>query len=155
MSRNYLTQNRATLLIDSIPDVNFSITSFNLPDINVGTIEVPTRFNVGKEGDDRLQFSDLVIEFIIDEDLKNWKQIYDWMNGIGIPISHRQYRGYSNRNLDGTMIIHSSHNNPITTIKFQELFPNSLSGPQFTEEEGDAVVRKSTVVFSLLSYTFN
>lgn len=148
---NYLSSNRATLQISGLEDVNFNITGFNLPDVTVDAVEVPTRFNPGKEANNRVTFSDLTVEFLVDEDLQNWISVFDWMTELGMPKEHN-YRGFKQRFSDATLIIYSSHNNPIVKFKFVEVFPNNLSGINFTEKDSETVMISATATFSVLYY---
>ena len=34
---------------------------------------------------DEVQFEEMSISFIIDENMKNWLSIYDWIIGLGAP----------------------------------------------------------------------
>lgn len=154
MSVNYLTSTRATLFIGKDEDaVAYSCTEFNLPGISIGSIEVPTRFNPGKELDDRVSFEDLEVTFIVDEDLTNWKNIFDWMVSQGMPVGHHQYRK-EKRKQDGSVQFYTSHNNIYASAKLYELMPVFLSGIVFTEGESETVVKTATARFTILYYEF-
>ena len=40
---------------------------------------------------DQLTFGNLLVSFIVDEELANYKTIHDWMVGIGFPKSRQQF----------------------------------------------------------------
>lgn len=148
---NYLSTSRATLQIQGLPEVEFNITSFNLPDVSVGVVDVPTRFNRGKEAGTNVEFTDLQIEFLVDEDLKNWQTVFEWIVKQSLPVEH-DYIGHKNRFSDGSLIIYSSHNNPIKKISLKELFPVSLGGIAFNETDNETVYQKANASFSVLYY---
>lgn len=152
MSINLLTSNRATFQLQGFPAFEASVTSFQLPAVSLSEVDVPTRFNRGKEAGTEVEFDQLSIEFLVNEDLSNWLEMFNWLISLGFPKDHAQYRGNDNRHSDGSLIVYSSHNNPELKFKFYELFPTNLSGIEFTEEDSDTLYRKATVTFSILYY---
>ena len=40
---------------------------------------------------DTLDFEDLEITFLVNEDLSNYREIHDWMIGIGFPKNNEQF----------------------------------------------------------------
>lgn len=152
MSINLLASNRATFEIAGFDKFIASVTGFELPSVSLPEIETPTRFNPGKESGTTVRYENLEIEFLIDEDLSNWLEIYNWIISLGMPEGHSQYRGHSDRNSDGNLTIYSSHNNIELQFKFYDMFPVSLTGIQFTEEDSDTVYRKATASFAFLYY---
>lgn len=152
MSINLLTSNRASFDLVGFPQFSASVTSFQLPEISLTEINVPTKYNTGKEAGTQVEFTQLSVDFLVDEDLSNWLEIYNWIISLGMPKDHAQYRGVNDRHSDGSLIVYSSHNNVQNKFKFYELFPLSLSGIEFTEEDSEAIYRKATATFSLLYY---
>ena len=39
---------------------------------------------------DKLQYGDLVIQFLVDEDMKNYLEIYKWLMALGYPDTVNQ-----------------------------------------------------------------
>ena len=40
---------------------------------------------------DKVQFGDLTIRFLVDEDLKNYMEIQKWIRGLGYPESEKTF----------------------------------------------------------------
>ena len=40
---------------------------------------------------DKLTYGDLNVSFLVDENLNNYKELHDWLTGLGFPQSHSQF----------------------------------------------------------------
>ena len=40
---------------------------------------------------DKLTFETLNITFLVDEELQNYRELWDWIVGMGSPVSHSQW----------------------------------------------------------------
>ena len=143
---NFLAGNRATLHIKGLEDLEFSIVQFNLPSIELPVSPVETKFLTGREAGDKPIYGDMVVHFIVDEDLKNYLAVYDWIQGL---IFQRKT---SPRNSDGMITIYSSHNNPIMKIKLYELIPAYVSELTFREAEPETTPIIVNAHFSMLYF---
>ena len=76
--------------LNNFPDVNYFCQSATLPGISINTISVPTPLKTIELSGDEVQFEELSIKFIVDENMKNWLSIYDWIVGIGFPTLEGQ-----------------------------------------------------------------
>lgn len=155
---NYLTPNRGIFTIVELPKVSFNVTAYGLPSIELPPVTNPSPLYQKALFGSKLLYGNLVIEFLVDENLENYLEIHDWMRGLGAPSNkekeHKPQKEkliYGNANL----IINSSHNNPVIDFQFIELTPISLSGLNFSEENQETVVMKATVEFAILRYDIN
>jgi len=161
------TQFRFDLL--KIPNTQYHITEVNLPGIAFGGDAVMnSRYTSMPFMGDTLDFSPLEIQFLVQENLQNWREIYDWMIGIGFPKSPTQFEnavneatqeGYTeptNNNLsnpnvltsDATLTILTNKNNPVIQIDFKNMYPTSLSGLTFNTQDTDASPMTSSVTMN-------
>ena len=86
INTSILNKNNFRLLIDKIPTVEYYVRSVNIPGLQF--TEVETGAGVGVDAffpGDKVSFDNLEVQFLVDEDLENFKEVYDWMNAI-IPI---------------------------------------------------------------------
>jgi hypothetical protein len=80
--------------------------------------------------------------FLVDEALKSWLEVHDWIRAMTFPTDFKEYRnlgllsktagirqatGLPPQYSDATLTILSSANNPSYTFKFYDVFPTSLS----------------------------
>ena len=76
---------------DRIPKVEWFCTNVNIPGITLGEASYPTPMtDIGITGD-KLTFETLTMTFLVDEELQNYRQIWDWLVGIGFPKNHNQF----------------------------------------------------------------
>ena len=115
-----------------------------------------------------MSFESLSVSFLVDEDLQNFKEMYDWMNAI-VPVSdpsaYESYVGTKktttgllsdvendlNQYSDITIVVNTNKNIPNKFFRFHDAFPISLSGIELQSgAETDAVV--ATVEFRFTYY---
>jgi hypothetical protein len=159
--------------IKKTPNVNWFIQSATIPSISLAKTQVTTPFVTFPVGGDHLIFDDLQITFRVDEDLANYKEIYNWMIGIGFPDNFDQFKNLAQKvpgkyntgnsgfvegtNIysDASLIILSSSMNPIFEINFVDLFPISLSELKFDSQLSSVQYLEATTSFTYRSFTIN
>ena len=117
---------------------------------------------------DKLDFADFTLRFLIDEDLKNYMQIQNWMRGLGFPESlqeiynefgetrelyKNQLSGEELLYSDATLEVLNSTLNPQFLVKFKGMFPISLTTLDFDATPTDADYFTGEVTFKYTVYT--
>ena len=94
---DYASPTQFRLVINQLPKVQFFTTAANLPGINLGeaVFSTPLR-QIPIQGDD-ITFENLSISFLVDENLENYKELHDWLIGIGFPQSRKQFKDFRTR----------------------------------------------------------
>ena len=127
--------------IAALPNTSFFVQTASLPGITLSPMEIglPQRqgiaLNTGV-----IQYEELSIAFLVDEYLKNWMEIYNWIIG---------YPSYTS----GVLTILSSSMNPTMEAHFKQLFPTSLSELAFDSTTADPTYHQATVSFKYTEYT--
>ena len=162
-----------------LPKVEFFTVSANVPEISGTPAIVNTPFkNIPTIGD-KLEYGNLSISFIVDEYLENYLSLHNWLTGIGFPKSRSQFTAHrdvtctmpdSQRSTssdigdvgnatpdkamysDANLIILSNKNNPIVEINFQDIFPISLGGLDYTQAATDVDNLIATAEFAYKIY---
>jgi hypothetical protein len=139
---DYLKPNGFRFVIKDLPNVSYTCQKVTLPELSIGGIEQQTPAQPIFFPDNVPQFGNFSIEFIVSEDMKNFKELYNWIialtdNNAQISkdfFTKRQLRYANLKNSkeaskysDATLFILNSSNNPRVAIKFIELFPTQLS----------------------------
>lgn len=145
---NYLTSNRATLQIVGLGEVEFSITSFNLPSLTLEYSAVPTPFLAGKEATSKPDFGEIQVTFLVDENMKNWLAVFDWMIDLSFTKSIKT------RFVDGSIIVYSSHNNEIIKFNLSEIVPIYLSDISFQESSAETAPITASARFAFTNMTY-
>ena len=160
-NRNFLSPTGFKFNIARTPKVDFFSSSARIPGITLGEIMVGNYLKSVPVPGDQIQFEDLQLEFIVDENLENFLEIHSWIYALGYPKTVQQFANLVNDrgdidNLqqfsDGTLTILNSQFNPMAYVKFTEMFPISLSTLQFTAAENDYTYFTATVTFKYLLY---
>ena len=115
-----------------IPGVNYFCQRVNIPGISLSNTIQSTPFaNIPIEGD-MLEFEDLTISFIVDEDMQNYLELYNWLHSLGFPERYSQYDNQTSKiKSDVNIIIHTNKSNPNYNVVFKDVFPVSLGVVNF------------------------
>ena len=86
-NRNFLSPNGFRFALRRSPQVAFFCNQANIPDMTLGVTEQATYLkNIPVPGD-KIEFGDLNLRFLVDEDLGNYMEIQKWIRGLGFPES--------------------------------------------------------------------
>ncbi len=160
---NLMSNLKFAFRIQRYPGINYFIQRVNLPGVSFPVTIRPTPFtDVPIEGD-HLVYEPLQVTFLVDEDLKNWNDMYTWMTGITFPRSFDEFRELKNQNIvispdygniysDVTLTILTNKSNPIANIFFRNAFPTVLTPIEFDTTNTDVSPITSTVTFRYTYY---
>ena len=153
---NYLYQTNFRFDIFRLPKFEYFIQSISLPGFGAtDVLEQPTRFVAAKHPNTKLSFQNLDVTFLVDEDLSNWREIYDWMRTIYLMDSHNKFEEKIGTHFsDGTLHTLNSAMLPNKEIRFRNLIPVSLSGFQFESSATDLTPITATITFAYDYYEF-
>ena len=169
-TKSFLSPLGLKFVIKKTPHINYFVQAVSLPSITLNRTDIPTPFVKLPIAGDHIDFGELTVTYKVDEDLKNYLEIYNWMVAIGFPDSFDQYKVVDeyrrSRNTgtvqpmsglgvysDATLTILSSAMNPVHNITFLNAFPTSLSELEFTATDSDVNYLTSTVTFAYQKYT--
>lgn len=163
---NPLSPNGFQFSITKLPEVSYFCQEVNLPEVTLPETYQATPFSDAKIPGDKLQYGDLTIQFIIDEDMNNYMAIHNWITALGFPRDKGQYKkwlddhdmlndselqkGYS----DGILAILNNNNAPSRAISFVDMFPTSLGALNFLSTSTDVQYLIGTATFSYSYYEF-
>ena len=162
-NRNYLSNVGFKFTLARFPKVDFFSNTANLPGLTLGTVNAPNYLKELPLAGDRLVFEDLTLQFIVDEQLENYLAVHNWMRGLGFPNSIEDFvdlvtdpddnsiqmdQQYS----DGTLLVLNNQFNSVARVKFEGLFPYSLSGLQFDATNQDYQTLTATATFKYTIY---
>ena len=119
--------------------------------MDLGVANHPTYLKDIPTPGDKVDFGDLNVRFLVDEDLGNYAQLQRWIRGLGFPESLQEFidlekdatmpANYYNQGddiySDGTLQILSSNFNAKFNVMFKDLWPYSLSTLNFDATDTD------------------
>ena len=176
---DYADPTKFAFKIMKLPTVEFFITQANIPGVNLGESIFPTPLKqIPVQGDD-LTFENLEISFLVDEKLTNYRELHQWLVGIGFPKARSQFSSFKSENADAfptnnqvkgeatntgvatgtqamygdaTLTVMTSKNNPIMEVRFSDLYPVSLSALQFDQQLTDTTYLTASCTFTYKLY---
>ena len=153
---NYLSPVGFRFGIEALPQTTWFLTSANLPGISLGEVPQPTPLMPTFVPGNDITFEPLNVTFIVDEDLQNWRELYDWLIGLGFPNDYNEYKSQKANQIhsDATLSLLNSNMQPNYRILFKDLFPTSLGEVSFDSSSADVDGIKATASFRYLSYSY-
>ena len=164
-NRNFLAPTGFKFTINRIPKVAYFCNQANIPSLDLGVATQPTYLKDIPTPGDKIDFGDLNVRFLVDEDLVNFMEIQNWMRGLGFPESLAEFNDLKNEAIlgpmgkstedvysDGTLQILSSNLVPKFQVVFNDLFPYSLSTVTFDATDTDIEYFTADVGFKYTLY---
>lgn len=152
LNLNYTSSNRAVLTIPKLTDTTFTINNFKIPSIRLPAAIQHTPFAAVPWMGDKVEYDDLKLEIIINEDITNWIELHDWLRNLGAPEDKAEFRTKAVEFVDAFVVIYNSHNNPILKVTFQNTVITDLEGIDFNESISEADVKKVEATFKYERY---
>ena len=141
---SYLAPTQFELLIKKLPNTKYFSTGVNVPSVSVAEVQQPT--NLGRNvliPGNKINFGEITVTFIVDENMENWTELYQWMSQITSSTDPEKYRslvGAARRAdlpydgsgdpdavySDMTIVVTTAANNPNRYIRIEGAFPTSL-----------------------------
>ena len=149
-NRNFLSPLGFQLKLELFEGVDFFCQSAGIPEIQMPFTEVPTRFRsfpVTPGGG--VTYGDLTLQFIVDEDLVNYKSVYDWIKKNGGAEEHSSDEIEFSQ---GELFITTSHYNVNHIISFERLFPVALTGLTMDATQTDTEYFTAQVTFKYTEF---
>lgn len=157
-NRNFLSPIGFRFTLSKYPKVSFFSNKANIPGINFGVAIQPNPYRDLPIPGDKLDYDDLRLEFMVDENMDNYLSIYNWLVGLGYPesmpqldnlVSNPRYNSKEIINLysDATLEVLNSNFNTSMKIHFKDLFPTSLNTLEFDATQRDYTYFTGVVTF--------
>jgi len=155
VNKNFLVPTGFTFALARSPNLNFFATRVQFPTVSLPTSNgMPTPFAKIQIPGDRIEFGAVDISFLLDEELQAYAEMAMWMQALGFPESFSQYRQLQSmpagmRDVsDGTLTILDSNFAPVSSFRFVDMFPTSISGVDMNTSATDATPIEMTVTFA-------
>ena len=129
---------------------NWQVQSFELPAISITTAKATSspKVNSFRIAGTGLDFDNLVVRFLLDENLEAWQETYKWLKELVDGYDHQPTNLYADA--ESTAAIHITTNNHSSLGKvftFRRLFPVKLGPIEFDATVTDPNTLSCTVVF--------
>lgn len=150
---NFLSPIQFKMKFNSLlnPNVEYFVQRVALPEISVnGAPYYTPQRNIVMPGD-KVEFAPLTVDFIIDEDMTNYREIYHWLTEI-VLTNDDSSTDYKARDL--VLQTYTSANNVNREIRFVDAIPTSLTSLDFNLVQLDFQYMIATVTFQYSYFKF-
>jgi hypothetical protein len=159
VNQNLAQPTRFQMVLARSPNVTFFCQTAILPSISVGYILSPTPFVDQKVPGEKLEYSSLPVTMLVDEDLKSYREIHDWMRGYSFPTDFSEYRNLGNQLKAGrgmntrpqysdlTITVFNNNWQPVAKWKFIDAFPTSLGELAYSSTDGPETIMVVDITF--------
>lgn len=163
---NFLSTVKFKFQLRKLPAVNYFCSAVNIPGKALSnTTSQPTPLQKMPLPGHQLNYEELVIRFRVDEKLHNYRELSNWIDGLGFPKDTDQYAQLKQENTqlnqqfgglfsDAVLHILDSDDNPIVNVIFRDAFPKSLTALEFKTGEDDTSYIEATAQFEYSYYDF-
>ncbi len=173
-NRAPLTQFGLKLGFSKIPKVTYFLQENPIPDISLDVVNRGTMVKDYPLPGTKMTYEDLVIKFLVDEDLVSWTEVYNWMVGLGAPESAEQFASLAKNDRDdhitvdplpknriqiparpihdATLHLYNSDNVHKWDVEFSDIWPFRLSGIRFATTDRAPEYAVATAHFKYTIY---
>ena len=167
-----------------LPKVEYFCTSVNIPGVSLSNVDIATPLKSIPVPGTILNYGDLEMSFLVDENLENYREIHGWLTGLGFPRDHKQAKtlvdaakdrfptgGKSDAVTDAgkvtgspmplgpvfsdaTLNVLTSKNTANIEVRFSDMFPVSLSALNFNQQAADVDYLSASVTMKYKIYEF-
>ena len=165
-NRNFLSPTGFIFKVDKIPKTSYFCNQASIPSLDLGVATQPTYLKDIDIPGDKIEFGDLNIRFLIDEDFGNYMEIQNWIRGLGYPEYVSQFEELQTGKVlptrfkrkentiysDAVLQILGSTMAPKFQVNFKDIFPVSLSTLTFDSTDTDIEYFTAEVSFKYTIY---
>ena len=161
-NKNFLSPIGFVFLLERARKCAFLCQKATIPNMSLGEVPIPTPGMVPIPIEGNMVYGDLEVEFIVDEDLRNYMEIHNWMRALGTPqnygerdVWNRNNRSHTSddpRYSDATLQVLNNNNLANFDVLFKSLFPTNLSGIPFDVTGNDNQFLTATATFKYVLF---
>lgn len=150
---NPLLINHHRFMLRRLPTMTYFCQSTNLPGASLTITNQHNLFTPIKRPSGNINHDLLMINFAVDENLKNWREIFEWMRQCADYENFDEYQEPKKHFSDeATLLVLTNKNNPAYRINFSGLFPLKLAQLNFDSKvtTGEFLYCEASFAFSTL-----
>jgi len=161
-NRNFLSGVAFKFNLSKFPKVDFFSNSARIPELSLELAQQSSYLkNIAVPGE-RLTYGDFTLRFLVDENMENYVSVYNWLKGLGFPETTQQFRDVTTDSkgqrdpkeafCDGTLRILNSNYREVGKVKFNDLFPTSITSLDFDATNTDVQYFTAEATFKYTIY---
>jgi hypothetical protein len=146
--------------IRELPKVSGFAQRFNMPGLRLGKARQVTPLVDFDIPGEKIEFEELEIAFLVDENIENFMEIYHWIVYLGFPRNTEQFKQMMNgrtrftETSDIILTTTTNKHNPNRRIHFVDAFPVNLTPVEFTNVDQTTTPLIASAMFGYKYYYF-
>lgn len=160
---NPLQPNKFQLNFSRTPTMQFFCQAISVPGISLSEIPRNTPFVDLYSPGEKAIYDVLNVTFVVDEELKSWLEIHNWIRALTFPKEFQEYRDLERMSKyvgntqrpqysDASLTFLSSSYTPTWRFKFFDCFPTSISAFVLSAQEGPENIITADATFRFAYY---
>lgn len=157
---NYLSPHNFLFQIKKTPNLNYNVQNVNLPGVSIDPPFQHTPFVKIPKSGEHIHYDDIMINYLVDERLKNYLEIHNWLKALGFPDTYEQFEEIQNADpqtgeglmSDISLFVLDSDRRPIYDVRFKDAFPVSSSSIIFDSTSNAVAYLVAAATFKYRSY---
>lgn len=158
-NKNFLSPLNFKFTLKRAPHVNFFVQRVNIPGLSLPEIDVNNPLIRVPYPGDHLLYDELELSFKVDENLRNYMEIHEWIRAMG-KRSFAEYRDLVSNSMasgesirsDISLTVLTSNRNANYDVVFKDAFPTKLTGLDFNTMAGDIDYIEASATFRYITY---
>lgn len=165
-NENLLQTTGFRFVMTKAPTLVYFCQTVMIPSISVSVTDILGRHPTLHIPDPKMTYEPLMFSFLVNEDMSNWLEIYNWMREMSIhdeKIEIKSLRDLrivkedkvkqNSYEVDGTLVILNSNSRPQATVTFKDMFPSTLGEIDLNATDGEASNVTCNVTFQYRDYS--
>lgn len=160
---NFLQPNKFQLSFSRSPNLQYFCQAVSVPGISLSEIPRQTPFVDLYSPGEKAIYDVFNVTFLVDEEMKSWLDIHDWIRALTFPKEFQEYRDLERMSKytgnverpqysDAVLTILSSANTPTIRFKLYDCFPTSISAFVLSSQESPDNIITADATFRFAYY---
>ena len=166
---NLLQTTKYRMTFDRLPGATYFCQAVNVPGVSLTEIPRPTPFIDLYHPGEKMLYDTLNMTFLIDEDMRAWTELHDWIRGMTFPTDFQEYVNLERQAMSpyirgreknkpqyssAILTLYTNKNNPSFRVKFVDLFPTSVSSVLFSAQDSAENIAMADATFRFSYYEY-
>ena len=117
---DYSSPTQFRFLINQLPKVQYFTVAANIPGLSLNETSYATPLKDIPLIGEKLNYEDLTITFIVDENLENYIELHNWITSLGFPKDRSQFKSFRETTANTKVTSSLIANGAVTGLDFSK-----------------------------------
>lgn len=134
------------------PTLNYFVQSVQIPGVDSAPAAQPTALVPAPVPGQDFTYQPLIVSFIIDENMNNWLEVYNWMISTKATDRFDRVVEPADQFADASVLVMNNKMQGLRRVEFSRIFPTSLTEIQFDSANTDPGPILASATFAYTYY---